>query len=252
MVVSAASELSYVDGMRVQKTGIAAAGAALFVIGALSWSVPAQAADTFTISTEVGSTAAGDTYSSTYTITVDAAEAARAKVLMVGVQEAAAADSGQVDPEPYDDAFEALAADGDDGGGGSTPALFTAKQAASGTADLYCNTYYGISDFNGTFSYQHRCGGTTAPWGYKLSTAVRSIIVGNISERGMRWSLNGTAKQTSTGHNVVPYYQLHGTWKPVRDGDTVGYNDVISFRCNIGSNCKGSVTIRGAIRNVRP
>jgi hypothetical protein len=244
----------------MRTTLISAAAVAALVTGTFSGVLPAQAADPtdpVTITTVVTG-AADDTYTSEFSITVDATSAFAAQKQMQMMQ-ADATDVGYVVPGPYDDAFEQLAADGDDGndpgdgGDGSTPAALNrtgATAASSAPQDLYCNSSYQISDFNGTFSYQHRCAGTTAPWGYKISAAVRRIVVGTVNEQGMKWTLNGVAQRTSTGHPaVVSYYQFHGTWKPVRDHNVVTYSDKITFNCNIGSNCHGTLSISGAIRN---
>lgn len=53
--------------------------------------------------------------------------------------------------------------------------------------DVRCGQSYGWSDANGYFTYQHGCGTTTAPWGFKISATVQSIITSLVAEAGMEW-----------------------------------------------------------------
>ncbi|MEU7906300.1 hypothetical protein [Actinoplanes sp. NPDC049118] len=252
------------DGMRVRKNRMIAA-VAVATVGSLYWVAPAQAdrGRVAPADVAVGSTVAAPSdsgsYSSTLTLTVDAASAPQARILVDGLARQTSAEGSAPIEAPFNEEFEAMAAaeenenasapkDADgpsrapDPGGGAP---------ASGGEQIRCNKFYMKTDTNGTFTYQHKCGGNTAPWGYKITPTVQRIIVNNVSQRGMRWSLNGVAQRTMTGHNVEPGYHFHGTFKPVRDGDTVGYNDLITFECNVGPRCKGSITIRGAIKNIR-
>lgn len=118
-------------------------------------------------------------------------------------------------------------------------------------APVYCNRSYSWSDSNGTFSYQHACGGSTSPWGYTISPAVRSIVSGHVSESGMTWFLNGAAKPKMAPHPGVPSsYIFHSTFNPVRKGNGIEYNDYVTFNCNLGPGCHGTITIHGALRQV--
>jgi len=118
-------------------------------------------------------------------------------------------------------------------------------------APVYCNRSYSWTDSNGTFSYQHSCGGATSPWGYSISPGVRSIVSGHVSESGMTWFLNGAAKSKMAPHSgVSPAYVFHGTFNPVKKSDGIEYNDYVTFNCNLGPGCHGTITIHGALRQV--
>jgi len=52
-------------------------------------------------------------------------------------------------------------------------------------AFLYCNHFYRFSDSDGSYTFQHKCRGTTGPWGYQLSTGLCSIVVTDVHEHGI-------------------------------------------------------------------
>lgn len=108
---------------------------------------------------------------------------------------------------------------------------------------LACSDSVTFIDGNGTFDVAYRCGTPrTMPWGYKLSKRVRSIVVGNIHEDGLRWWRNGRSQPKNSPHVVPAYYKLHGTMKPVYRKNDVDSQDYIWFRHNIGPGGRGSVT----------
>lgn len=108
---------------------------------------------------------------------------------------------------------------------------------------LACSNSVKFIDSRGTFDVAYRCGSRrTMPWGYKLSRKVRSIVVGNIHEDGLRWWRNGRSQPKNAPHVVPPSYTLHGTMNPVYRKADVDCQDYIWFRHNIGSGGRGSVT----------
>ncbi len=96
-------------------------------------------------------------------------------------------------------------------------------------ATIYCNRVASYSDSNGTFTIQHQCGGTTAPWGYTLSSGVCSGATTSVYEARMMWALNGTTQGTQSPHTVPCGYQLHGNFNPARDNSHIAYSDVMTW-----------------------
>lgn len=120
------------------------------------------------------------------------------------------------------------------------------NSSSVGFAKFACNHLYSFSDSDGTYTVQHACGGSTAPWGFKLSSSIRSIVVGNVAESGMSWYKNYGKQPTQASHLVDPAYQFHGTYNPVRMNDKVNYSDSFSFRHNVGGGGSAVVSISGA------
>lgn len=120
-------------------------------------------------------------------------------------------------------------------------------QSAPSDANIYCNGSYGFSHENGFYTIQRACGTQTAQWGFRLSPYTQSIIVGYVRELGMDWKKNGIWKPRMAPHTVPSSYRFHGTYNPVRAGDSVYYNDVFAFRHNMGPGGEGTVTIYGSL-----
>jgi len=107
---------------------------------------------------------------------------------------------------------------------------------------LHCNRAYRFSDSNGSFTFQHRCGGTTGPWGYQLSTGLCAIVISGVSESGMAWTRNGRRQGT----------QFHGTFNPEHDFDVIAYNDHFTFRVEVGGQTgTGNLDIHGSFYSAR-
>lgn len=107
---------------------------------------------------------------------------------------------------------------------------------------LLCNNFYRWSDTNGVFTLQHQCRGTTAPWGFWLSSYLASHAVGLVTETGMTWKKNGVQQPKMAPHTVVPTYTFHGTFSNSPDGTAISYEDHFRFRHNIGPG--GSIDLR--------
>jgi hypothetical protein len=99
----------------------------------------------------------------------------------------------------------------------------------SGGAFLVCNQAHLFSDTDGTYSVQHACGGTTAPWGYLISTGLCATVTSTVSETGMIWTRNGTAQPKQSPHVEGCRYQFHGTYNPAHDFDEIKYSDDFLF-----------------------
>jgi hypothetical protein len=120
------------------------------------------------------------------------------------------------------------------------PPTKSTKAGPSGER-LLCNNYYSWSDSNGTFSLEHKCKGNTAPWGFWLSKKLRSIAAGPVTERGMDWVRNGKKMARQSPHTVPADYVFHGTFSNSPDGTRISYDDLFTFRHNLGPG--GTVTL---------
>lgn len=123
--------------------------------------------------------------------------------------------------------------------------------SSKGTADapitLLCNSYRSWSDGNGRFTLQRACGGTTAPWGFKLSATVAASVVGFVQERGMSWTKNGISQSRQSSHLELPSYQFHGSFSGLTGArDRVVWHDVLTWRHNISGGGNATLTVSGA------
>jgi hypothetical protein len=109
----------------------------------------------------------------------------------------------------------------------------SAVLAAPSGAYLYCNHAYSFSDSDGNYTFQHKCGGTTGPWGYRLSTGLCSLVVSEVHELGMAWTRNGKRQGANTGHTEECRYQFHGNYNPDHDYDFLTYSDTLDFTIDI-------------------
>jgi hypothetical protein len=114
----------------------------------------------------------------------------------------------------------------------ATPAAIPAA-GPTGGAFLLCNQLHTFTDSNGTYTLQHACGGTTAPWGYKISGGLCAVAISSVAEPGMSWTRNGATQPRQAAHNVACSYQFHGTYNPDHDFDSITYSDSFTFRVDI-------------------
>ncbi len=127
----------------------------------------------------------------------------------------------------------------------------TVSPDVSVDAQLNCNQEYKFTDPDGSFTYQHRCGGSTSPWGFQISPEVRAIIVGPVDEHGIVWELNGTPQGDQASHTVPADYPFHGTFNPLRDGDHITYIDHYTFTVEIdGQTGEADLTVDGQIHQL--
>lgn len=118
------------------------------------------------------------------------------------------------------------------------------SQKAKGPYSLYCNSPTTVTDYNGVFSAQWKCGGKSVPWGYRLSVNLKNHISSSVQETGMRSRVNNGKLKRAHGHHVSKHYQFHGTWY-AKKGNTINYYDFFHF--NLGK-AKGKLTIKGALK----
>ena len=115
-----------------------------------------------------------------------------------------------------------------------SPGRLAAPDAQPSGAYLYCNHAYSFSDSNGTFTFQHKCGGTTGPWGYRLSAGLCSLVVSDVAEKGMAWKRNGTTQGANAAHPAEYCgYQYHAAFNPDHDYDFINYSDTLDFEIDI-------------------
>lgn len=111
---------------------------------------------------------------------------------------------------------------------------------------LLCNNFYRWSDANGVFTLQHQCRGTTAPWGFWLSSGLASHVVGLVTETGMNWRRNGVQQPRMAPHTVGATYTFHGTFSNSPDGTSISYDDHFRFRHNIGPGGNADLHVFGS------
>lgn len=115
-----------------------------------------------------------------------------------------------------------------------------AVSAAAGTgqgpkgAALSCNRAYSFADPDGVYSIQHRCGGSTAPWGYQISPGLCAIIISAVGEHGMSWARNGSGMPRQAPHSAQCTYHWHGTFNPATDNNHIAYVDLFEFQIRGG------------------
>lgn len=89
-------------------------------------------------------------------------------------------------------------------------------------------------DQNLTMTVRNNCPYKTVNWGMTINPSVRSIIVTNVSERGMDWWYNGVKKGRNAPHNVYKTYFFHGTFNPAASPGTVKMDDLMTFQVKVG------------------
>lgn len=126
-----------------------------------------------------------------------------------------------------------------------TPMAVGGQVKTPSGVNLRCSvSNYRYSDSNGTFNIRNNCKYKTVNWGYQLSAGVQSITTSTIAETGMSWSKLFTTQPRNAPHPAVPKnYAFHGTFKPTKNGDSIGYNDQFVFRVNVGGRT-GTATLK--------
>ncbi len=109
----------------------------------------------------------------------------------------------------------------------------TVSPPVNATISCLHGTYY-FPDSNGTFTVQNSCLFMTFPWGYKLSSALQSLIISPVDELGMGSRLNGVPRPLQSPHpNESPDHQFHGTFNPVPLFSSLSYSDQFNFTIDI-------------------
>lgn len=116
--------------------------------------------------------------------------------------------------------------------------------------ELACGNGVTFSDGNGVFTAQYNCGSPrTIPWSFRLSASLRATVVGLISEQGLDWWRNGVRQTRNAPHPGVPAdYHFHGTMNPVYAGNYIDFQDVITWRHNIGPGGTMVLTFAGTLK----
>jgi hypothetical protein len=129
--------------------------------------------------------------------------------------------------------------------------VLASSAAGPDGAQLYCDNAYSFSDPDGTFTFQHSCGGSTGPWGYQLNDGVCSLIPGGINgdvaETGMMWTRNGVTQGMQAPHPLgFCGRTFHGTFNPDQDNDNITYKDTFNFTIEVdGETGPADVQISG-------
>lgn len=114
-------------------------------------------------------------------------------------------------------------------------------------AYLYCDNAYSFPDSDGTYTFQHACGGTTGPWGYKMSSGLCGETISEVTESGMSWTRNGTNQARQAAHVEGCTYQFHGTYNPDDDYDFITYSDKLTFEVEVdGDTGSADLSITGS------
>jgi hypothetical protein len=115
---------------------------------------------------------------------------------------------------------------------------------------LPCQTHIVRLDRNGTINLQYSCFPAYAAvaWSFRLSPRVQATVVGQVHERGLEWWQNSTWRHRGAPHVIPPDYLLHGTIVPVWNGDIIDYQDLLSWRHNIGPGGRIAVAFAGSVR----
>lgn len=114
---------------------------------------------------------------------------------------------------------------------------------------LGCNSYTDRPDANGMLTLQLTClpsHGALA-WGFRLSPQIQAMAVGPVDEDGLRWWKNSQEQSKNAPLTVPSDYLLHGTMRRVFVTDILDYQDVITFRHNIGSGGTARVVFAGSL-----
>lgn len=129
---------------------------------------------------------------------------------------------------------------------------FSAEPAVLALASdrLTCGKHLDRSDSNGSWTLQYQCFPEYAVlnWGYRLSAQNQASVVGTVNERGLSWWRNGAKQPQNAPHPAFPAnYLFHGTMKKVWNGDTIDYQDYLTWRHNIGPGGTAAVTFAGSV-----
>jgi hypothetical protein len=125
-------------------------------------------------------------------------------------------------------------------------------QAQLGPQNIDCEGSGNWSDSNGKLSLQYTCNSSRRTgylaWGYRISSGVKAIITGGVSERGLSWWRNGVAMPSNAPHpGVSKDYVFHGTMTGANSNMDITYQDYLTFRHNVGGGGTGSIAWAGKV-----
>ncbi len=127
-----------------------------------------------------------------------------------------------------------------------TPLIRTFRAAGPAGESLLCDRLYAFGDRAGEFTLQHRCGGNTAPWGYRIAAPLRAIAITPVTEQGVDWTRNGVPQSRMSPHVEAADYIFHGTFPNSPDGTVITYSDHYSFRHGMSGGGDVNISIKGA------
>lgn len=113
--------------------------------------------------------------------------------------------------------------------------------------ELRCSVgNYKYADNNGNFNIRNNCAYGTVNWGFTIKPWLQSIATSNVSESGMSWVKDLKNQSRNAPHNVKANYFFHGTFKPTRNGNVIGYSDTMKFKVVSGGKpAQATLTISG-------
>lgn len=96
---------------------------------------------------------------------------------------------------------------------GVAPVTKGALAPRAGGTPMWCLGYHSEQDANSWFEIQYNCGTPrTLTWSWKLSAALKVIIVSPVNEIGLDWWRNGVHAGKNAPHPTLPKdYTIHGT-----------------------------------------
>ena len=97
-----------------------------------------------------------------------------------------------------------------------TPLIRTFRAAGPAGESLLCDRLYAFGDRAGEFTLQHRCGGNTAPWGYRIAAPLRAIAITPVTEQGVDWTRNGVPQYRMSPHVEAADYSFTGPSRTAR------------------------------------
>lgn len=101
---------------------------------------------------------------------------------------------------------------------------------------------WNFADSDGTGDEQINYSSNTQQWGYSLSAGVQALVVGNVSENADLY--HGSTRTNFGAHTVVPNYIFHGSSGSISTSGTYANTILITFKCDVGVNCSGSVSAK--------
>ncbi|OZM77694.1 hypothetical protein CFP66_35220 [Pseudonocardia sp. MH-G8] len=124
------------------------------------------------------------------------------------------------------------------------------EQQVDGPVDMDCGAVFSPADENGRARIERICDRRQLRWTYRISSQVRMIIVGPVTETGLWYFINGVRQPRNSPHVEPSDYLFHGTMSGVDAGVQVDFQDYLTFRHNIGPGGAGSITFAGSARMV--
>lgn len=130
-----------------------------------------------------------------------------------------------------------------------TPDLVSSIRPPDNGSDSYtkvvCNKSYQWKDsLGGSIFYQHKCGSSVSPWGIAVPPSMVAAATNSAKEVGMQWTTYPNGKKgKGAPHTEWPSYLFHGTFNPLKGGDSVQFYDRITFNMRYPNGRIGPMTV---------